>query len=172
MNLPHNNELRGIGLDSASSAGLLVDTNLLVLYAVGTVNRNRIATYKRTRQYTKADYDLLVEVLTSFEPLYTVAHVLAEVSNLTDLPGTERQQSRRVLKETISLLEETGISSARAAEDPLYQHLGLVDAAIGAVARAHNCAVLTDDHDLYVRLVEDNVIAFNFTHVRARVWRI
>ena len=162
----------GLDLDSAGSAGILVDTNLLVLFAVGTVNRDRIETFKRTRQYTGADYDLLVRVLAKFAPLYTVAHVLAEVSNLTDLPGIERQQSRRVLKETISLLNETEMSSARASEDPLYQHLGLVDAAIGAVARAHNCAVLTDDHDLYVRLVEDNVIAFNFTHVRARVWGI
>ena len=77
------------GLDSATSAGLLVDTNLLVLFAVGTVNRNRIETFKRTCQYTKAEYDLLVRVLGNFERLYTVAHVLAEVSNLTDLPGAE-----------------------------------------------------------------------------------
>jgi predicted nucleic acid-binding protein len=157
----------GFGLDSASIAGPLVDTNLLVLYAVGTVNRNRIETFKRTRQYTKADYDLLVEALTNFPRLYTAAHVLAEVSNLTDLPGAERLQARLVLKETISVLNEAEMSSTRAAEDRLYQDLGLVDAAIGAVASAHKCAVLTDDLDLYLRLIHDNVRVFNFTHVRA-----
>ncbi len=162
----------GLGLRSAASAGLLVDTNLLVLFAVGTVNRNRIETFKRTRQYTKADYDLLVRVLTNFYPLYTVAHVLAEVSNLTDLPGRERLQARNVLKETISALHEAEMPSARAAEDRLYEDLGLVDAAIGAVARTHNCAVLTDDLDLYLRLSHDNVSVFNFTHVRARAWGI
>jgi predicted nucleic acid-binding protein len=160
----------GFGLDSATSTGLLVDTNLLVLFAVGTVNRDRIETFKRTRQYTKTDYDLLVRVLAKFEPLYTVAHVLAEVSNLTDLPGPERLQARSVLKKTISVLNEAEMSSTRAAEDRLYQDLGLVDAAIGAVARAHHCAVLTDDHDLYVRLIQDNVNVFNFTHMRARAW--
>jgi hypothetical protein len=45
-------------------------------------------------------------VLDKFEPLYTVAHVLAEVSNLTDLRGPERLLARRVLKETVSLLKE------------------------------------------------------------------
>ena len=80
----------GPRLDSTASAGLLVDTNLLVLFTVGAVNRDRIETFKRTRQYTRADYDLLVRVLAKFEPLYTVAHVLAEVSNLTDLRGSER----------------------------------------------------------------------------------
>jgi predicted nucleic acid-binding protein len=161
-----------LGLDPASSAGLLVDTNLLVLFAVGTVNLDRIATFKRTRQYTADDYHLLVRVLAKFELLYTVAHVLAEVSNLTDLPGSERLQARRVLKKTISLLNEAEMSSTRAAEDRLYQDLGLVDAAIGAVARAHHCGVLTDDLDLYLRLSHDNVNVLNFTHLRARAWGI
>jgi predicted nucleic acid-binding protein len=160
----------GFGLDSGASAGLLVDTNLLVLFAVGTVNRNRIETFKRTRQYAKTDYDLLVRVLAKFEPLYTVAHVLAEVSNLTDLPGSERLQARRVLKKTISLLDEAEMPSALAAEDRLYHDLGLVDAAIGAVARARNCAVLTDDLDLYLRLSHDKVSVLNFTHLREQAW--
>jgi hypothetical protein len=90
--------------------GFLVDTNLLVLFAVGTVNRNRIETFKRTRKYTKSDYNLLVRVLAKFEPCYTIAHVLAEVSNLTDLPGSERLQARSVLKKTISLLNEAVIA--------------------------------------------------------------
>jgi predicted nucleic acid-binding protein len=76
--------------------------------------------------------------------------------------------ARRVVKETISLLSEAEMPSSQAAEDRLYPQLGLVDAAIGAVARAHNCAVLTDDRDLYLRLIHDNVMAFNFTHLRAR----
>jgi predicted nucleic acid-binding protein len=162
----------GPGLDSVAGAGLLVDTNLLVLLAVGTVNRNRIETFKRTRQYTKIDYDLLVGVLAKFKRLYTLAHVLAEVSNLTDLPGVERLQARHVLKKTISLLQEVEMSSARAADDRLYQDLGLVDAAIGAVARAHNLVVLTDDLDLYLRLGHDKVKVLYFTHLREHEWGI
>jgi len=53
--------------------GLLIDTNLLVLFIVGTVNRNRIGNFKRTSKYSKDDYDLLVRVLErSAGPLYTV----------------------------------------------------------------------------------------------------
>jgi hypothetical protein len=65
---------------------LLVDTNLLVLFAVGNVNRGRIESFKRTRQYTGRDFDLLQKLLDR-SSVHTVAHVLAEVSNLTDLPG-------------------------------------------------------------------------------------
>jgi len=159
-------------VNSATTCGLLVDANLLVLFAVGTVNRDRIETFKRTRQYSKTDYDLLLRVLARFESLYTVAHVLAEVSNLTDLPGNERKSARDVLKTTISTMKEVEMPSMRAAEDPLYQRLGLVDGAIASVARAHNCAVLTDDLDLYLLLSRDNVAVLNFTHLRALAWGI
>jgi len=75
-----------VHVESPSRGGLLVDTNLLVLFTVGKVNRQRIENFKRT-----SDYDLLLRVLGKFNKLYTVAHVLAEVSNLTDLPGAEGQ---------------------------------------------------------------------------------
>jgi predicted nucleic acid-binding protein len=114
----------------------------------------------------------LLRVLDQFNRLYTVPHVLAEVSNLTDLSGHERSQARSVLKETISLLNEAEMPSARAAEDRLYSKLGLVDAAISAVARANHCAVLTDDLDLYVLLSHDQVDAINFTHLRERAWGV
>jgi hypothetical protein len=91
---------------------------------------------------------------------------LAEVSNLTDLQGDERQQARSFLKETIALLTEAEIPSASAAEDVLYLDLGLVDAAIGVVARAHDCTVLTDDLDLYLLLSHETVNVIYFTYLR------
>ena len=150
--------------------GLLIDTNLLVLFAVGSVNRARIANFKRTRQYTIDDFDLLRRVLDQWKPIYTVAHLLAEVSNLTDLSGPERPRVRQVLKETIGLLTEADVSSAKAANDPVYPRLGLVDAAIATVARSNGCTVLTDDLDLYLMLQRDKVQALNFTHFRAQAF--
>jgi predicted nucleic acid-binding protein len=156
-----------LGLHPAPGTGLLVDTNLLVLLTVGMVSRARIERFKRTSKYTGFDYDLLTRVLNHFNPLYTVAHVLAEVSNLTDLSGAERLIARGVLKKTMSLLDEVEIASVRASEDPLYQSLGLADAAIAAVARVRNCWVLTDDLDLYLRLNQQQVRSLNFTHLMA-----
>lgn len=154
----------GFCLDLGGTAGLLIDTNLLVLFTVGAVNRERIETFKRTRQYTKADYDLLLRVIANFNRLCTVAHVLAEVSNLTDLTGPEREQARCVLQKAISSFNEVEMPSARAAGDRLYLELGLVDAAIGVAARVHNCAVL------YIQLSHAKLNVFNFTHLRARSW--
>jgi len=148
--------------------GLLIDTNLLVLFAVGSVNRRRIETFKRTRQYTNADFGLLLRALENQQPLYTTAHVLAEVSNLTDLPGGERQQIRNFLREMILRLDEVAIPSRQATESPIYPRLGLADAAIATAASSTGCTVLTDDLDLYLLLLRQQVGVINFTHLRAQ----
>ncbi len=61
------------------------------------------------------------------------------------------------------------MSSRQAAEERAYPALGLVDGAITAVARKQNCAVLTDDLDLYISLNRDNLKVLNFTHLCARM---
>lgn len=152
--------------------GLLLDTNVLVLFVVGTVNPRRIETFKRTRQYTIQDFDLLRRVLKKWATYYTVPHVLAEVSNLTDLGGVELRHARRILRDTISVLTEVGISSIEASRHSTFDALGLADASIATVARDHRCAVLTDDLDLYLQLQRDGITAINFTHIRAGSWDI
>jgi hypothetical protein len=57
--------------------GLFIDTNLLLMYLVGQTNRDRIPIFKRTRQHTPEDFDLL-ERLTQFDTLVTTLHVLTE----------------------------------------------------------------------------------------------
>src|ERR1035438_1165776 len=69
--------------------GVLVDTNLLVLFLVGTVNRQRILNFKRTGDFAIEDYDVLVRLINWFGKLIATPHVLSQVSDLTDLSGTE-----------------------------------------------------------------------------------
>ena len=158
-------------MGSTQSSRLLIDANLLVLFVVGTVNRNRIGTFKRTSKYTPDDYDLLLRIATRFgTPLLTLPHVLAEVSNLSDMSGPEAIMARRVVKELIEISEEIELSSISAVEHKLYEALGLTDAAIGAVAQIRGCIVLTDDLNLYLGLHQIGVTAYNFAHLQAQNW--
>jgi hypothetical protein len=156
------------GFDTRS--GLLIDANLLVLFVVGTVNLGRLEDFKRTRKYNKGDYQLLLRVMERLKPWYTLAHVMAEVSNLSDLSGRELLQARQVLKETLAVLREPAMASEHAAQNGLYVRLGLVDAAIATLARENKCAVLTDDFDLYVALSREGIAALNFSHLQASSW--
>lgn len=161
-----------VGTSSDGRRALVVDSNLLVLLVVGLVNPDRIASFKRTRRYNEDAFNLLREILQGYESIYTTAHILTEVSNLTDLDGKEFLKAREVLRELISGLGEAVVASARAAELSIYPRLGLVDAVISCVALEQNCEVLTDDVDLYNALWRDGVTAYNFTHLRAQRFRL
>jgi rRNA-processing protein FCF1 len=107
-----------------------------------------------------------------FKPLYTVAHVMAEVSNLTDLNGRERIRARHVLAAAIAILEEPHVSSRKASTDSTFKRLGLTDAAISVAAREYKCGVLTDDFDLYLELEREGLTVTKFSHLREINWTL
>ena len=151
----------------APRPGLLVDTNLLVLYIVGRVNPARIGQFKRTRKYAIDHFEFLCRLLDRWSCLYSVPHVFTEVSNLTDLQGHELACARVALRETITEFDEEMLPSNEAASGPLYGRLGLTDSAIAQVALKLDCEVLTDDLDLYLSLWDQKVVAHNFMHLYA-----
>lgn len=151
---------------SARSRGVLVDTNLLVLLVVGFVNRDRIPRYKRTSGYNAADWDLLAGMFERFPQRFTVPHVLAEVSALTDLKGPELEEARAILHQLIRLLEELPVASVQACASPLYTRLGLTDAAIAVAAKQRGCSVVTNDAGLYAASSADGTTVVKFDHLR------
>jgi hypothetical protein len=86
------------------AAGIIVDTNLLLLLLIGSHNPTLISSFKRTTRYTASDFHLLVETLALFSTLLTTAHILTEVSNLAGQLGDPgRQDVMRDLAEMIPI---------------------------------------------------------------------
>ena len=73
--------------------GVLINANLLVLYLVGSTNKNRIPTFKRTQVYTIEDFELLQGLIAYLGDVITTPHVLTEVSNLANLHEPELKLS-------------------------------------------------------------------------------
>jgi predicted nucleic acid-binding protein len=151
---------------NARLKGLLVDTNLLVLLIVGSVNRDRISRFKRTTGYSPADWDLLIGLLEQISRRYTIPHVLAEVSALSDLKSPELETARTVLHNLNGEMLELQIPSADACTNPLYLRLGLTDAAIVHTARLQGFSVLTNDSGPYAALADEGSYVAMFNHLR------
>jgi len=79
----------GTLIEKHRSKGVLLDTNLLVLFLVGQIDRRQISVFKRTRNFSVEDFHLLGRLVGTFGTLITTPHVLAQVSDLTDLPGKD-----------------------------------------------------------------------------------
>jgi hypothetical protein len=151
------------------SKGVLVDSNLLVLYLVGSVNKRRIVDFKRTQNFTIEDFDLLLRLLDGFGKLITTPHVLSQVSDLTDLPGKELLTVRSLFSSLVERAEESYDDSRGLITHDLFSRLGLTDAAIATVC-SKGILVLTTDLELQLALQERGADALNFNHVRSLGW--
>lgn len=159
-------------IEKYKGKGVLVDTNLLVLHIVGSVNRRRIENFKRTQAFTVEDFDLLCNLMAWFGlPVLVTPHVLSQVSDLTDLSGFEKNSARERLSTLISVLDERYDDAKTLVRNPLFRQHGLADAGIAEVCKP-NVLTLTSDLALYTALSLNGSDALNFNHVRALGWRI
>jgi hypothetical protein len=149
--------------------GVLVDSNLLVLFLVGAVNKRRILDFKRTQGFTIEDFDLLATLIGWFGKLIATPHVLSQVSDLADLPGKELLKIRRLFRSVVEQIEESYDPSQALVADPIFERLGLTDAAIATIC-SRGILVLTADVDLQLAVQQRGADALNFNHVRQLSW--
>ena len=161
----------GALIEKHQAKGVLVDSNLLVLLLVGRVNTARILDCKRTGDFTIADFDLLRNLITWFGKLIGTPHVLSQVSDLAELTGKDQERIRHLFKLVVDQIEEFYDSSRDLVAHPLFQRLGLTDAAIASIAN-RGILVLTADVTLQLALQRRGADALNFNHVRQLAWNV
>lgn len=151
--------------------GILVDTNLLLLYLVGNCDRSLIGRFKRTRSvYNVDDFDILKLFIEQFPKIIATPNILTEVSNLAgQLKGAARTSVFLALSQVIERIDERYVASRAVAKEPLFPLLGLTDLGIAEVVRG-NYLVLTDDLRAAYLLSSLEVDSLNFNHIRTLNW--
>jgi len=151
---------------------ILLDSNLLLVYATGAVGTHLFSRFKRVSAYTFADYDLLVELLSSFTVLVTSPHILTEVSNLANsLSGSYRENwysnlAILVASEQAKIgVQENWIPAEQLVDLPEFADFGITDCVVSKLAL--DALVLTDDYRLSGLLRSRGIDALNFSDLRA-----
>ncbi|MBE9103522.1 hypothetical protein IQ229_00715 [Nostoc cf. edaphicum LEGE 07299] len=154
--------------------GVLIDTNILLLFLVGSVNQERITKFNRTQQFIPEDYELLLEFIARFQKLVTTPNILTEVNSLANQLGEpERSQCFAIFAQfvnNVDLLDEYYVNSLDAVNTEKFVKFGLTDSGILTLSKG-NYLVLTDDFKLanYLQSVEIDVI--NFNNIRVFNWK-
>ena len=116
-------------------AGYFIDSNLFVLFVVGSEYEGLIARHRRVEGYSAEDYDTLRSLLDPVGKIFVTPNTLTETSNLLGQHGEpERSRLLRRLRFIIQDSEEVVIASAVASDDRAFERLGLTDAALLEVA--------------------------------------
>lgn len=161
------NEYLGQLLQRHYQHGIIVDTNILLLYFVGSVNRPHISKHKRTRQYLPEDFDILSNLFRMFSyRIVSTPNILTEVSNLLGNCDSPNQKHLwQIFVKSINIVEEKYTASKNLTHLPVFPKFGLTDSSIIELVR-ERYLVLTDDAMLYQYLEKNSVDVLNFTHLR------
>lgn len=143
--------------------GVILDTNVLLLFIAGNANRSLISEITATRAYQDSDYETLKRLVNRFRSILVTPNILTETSNLLG----HRKQTRLFLAFSvfISGAREYYVPSASVAARSDLPRFGLTDLTIDECSGS-NVAVITDDGPLYHFLLGRGVPAINFTYHR------
>ncbi len=142
--------------------GAFIDSNLLVLLVVGSVDRGLISRHRRSRRFSPEDYDRLLALLEPLDRILVTPNTLTEASNL--LSSSRDPRPMAYLRALIEKTEEIVVASRDAVQNRMFVRLGLTDAALLEVVSAET-PLITVDFDLYgAALAKGEGVAFNFTH--------
>lgn len=162
-----NNEYAIRLISQYARYGILVDTNLLVLYFVGDYAPNKIGS-KRLQTFAPSDLEILQMVLARFSKIVTTPHILSEVSNFIEqitpegwIPNAFEHFARGV-----ALMEERFTPIESIYDTQAFLNHGVADAGIASLAQVPYL-ILTDDLPLANRLENVGSRVLNFNHLRA-----
>lgn len=153
-------------------SGILVDTNLLLVYFVGLYDSvsgyNLIGSLRYTKgKYSSEDFEVLSAFLERFDKQIITPHVLTEVGNmLGQLKDPARELCFGLLKNVAPALEKRTVSVRELCEADAFVGLGVADSSIAKVA-AQPCLVLTDDFRLSGYLDSIGIDALNFRQIKS-----
>ena len=142
---------------------LLIDSNLLLLLLLGSVNPSILSTFRYS------DFQVLVELSRSFK-IATTAHVLTEVSNLANaLPHNQKEIVFPYIASRIKFLREDVVYAIDVATQPEFSSFGLTDAALSRLSSSH--LLITDDGRLahYLRGRKNTVLTLSDLNARKTV---
>lgn len=154
-------------IDKYGSQPVFVDTNLLLLLLVGWIDPKHIQRFKRTKQYSEDDFELLYQLVARFKGVMTCPQVLAEVDNLAkSLTGPLLDDFREELKRRVLHWSEKVQLAQATVADTIYDWAGYSDAAIGLISKQERPLVLTDDMALREYLRREGCAALGIEDLR------
>jgi hypothetical protein len=144
---------------------VVLDTNLLLLWLVARTDATLLLQFKRVKQFTYRDFELLQELLQPYRKFVTTPHILSETSNFLDqAPFWQRDALIDALKDFI----RSGVEVYRPADELIerdeFNALGLTDTAIAQLSA--EAVVLTVDFRLAGKIEALGGNALNFNDYR------
>lgn len=153
-------------ISECSNKGVLLDTNILLLLIVGSLNKDYIAKHKRLSDYCAKDFEALSMIINKFQRIITTPNILTETGNLLKHShGNNISDLFDMLAMLVAKSEEQYIKSNEIILKKEFSKFGLCDTAALEVAK-DGYLFITDDFDLYAKASSKKIKTVNFNQIR------
>lgn len=146
---------------------ILLDSNLLLLLLIGRLGHKEVENFKKTRNFTTEDAQLLENHIKGEKKFIITPHVVAETSNLIDwLDPSRKAAAYFSLSQYLQQAEEIYEPSKELIQTPVACKLGITDAALFQLTTQRGVELVTADLELYHWASNQKASAVNFHHLR------
>lgn len=155
--------------------GLIIDTQLLLLFFIGNHDKKTILNCNLTRSFTEADFELLKKIIKLFSgrSIIITPHILTEISNMSiRFFNKKSPELYRYFTSVIKFLgsykeDHHNMHSILGMGVQLISDYGFTDLGVVGIADREDkkIAILTDDTDLYVHAAEKNIPVIKLSHL-------
>jgi hypothetical protein len=149
-------------VEKYKKSGVFIDSEILLLYIVGSKDPRQIRNFGRTANFDENDFILVSEFIEKFDHKITSPHILTEVS---DLLG-ESNDFHTLLKTYIDISEEKYLTSREIAKNNSFFKFGLADSAIIEISQ-NSHLIFTADNRFYGYLQNIRVDSVNFNSLKS-----
>jgi superfamily II DNA or RNA helicase len=152
---------------------VILDTKIFVLFVIGTIDRDYISKFLKTKEFTKQDYDLIVEKISFFDKILVTPHILTEFSHFTIEQKSFRDDYRKNIKVFLeqmqkNKLQENHILIQKIALNKSIYYLGIADVSLMELCN-DDTLVFTSDGPLADKLREENKNVLKFIPIEGFV---
>ncbi|WP_330084049.1 hypothetical protein [Methylocystis iwaonis] len=148
-----------------SKSGVFFDTNLMVVFVVGSYKPELLGKHRRTQAFDIAEYRLLLSLLERCEKRLTTPNILTEVDNLSrQLPSNDHSEISKHLNALATQMFEIYNQSLEHLGGELHSKVGLTDSIL--VHHSADHLVVTADFPLASRIETMRRNVINFNHIR------
>ena len=156
--------------------GIIVDTNIFILFLIGNYDPNFIKDCKAlndsNKKYSIDDFELLKKILKVFNRMVITPQVIAEISNLSiTKSGLYGERFLQYLRAVVKILREVeehyeACKCLWGMEIGVVGRFGFVDMTMFELSKNINMPILTDDLPFFLYCSEKQRPSINFEYIK------
>jgi len=158
-------------LENFYNRGIIVDTNLLILFLVGKYDIDYISKFKITYKYSIEDFEILRDFVVKFKKIIITPHILAELSNLSmKITENRLKEYFKYFIEILKKSDEINIDKNSILLSKYVDKIGITDVGIMLASENNDLLFITDEFRLANISEYEGIKVLNFNHIRSYYW--